>query len=350
MICDDIGSIIVTIAIHCHGTVIQLDLPYQRQRVFRNVRLFSKAGGFDPVYVRLAQDRGPDDLRELTNLFAKDLNDFTVDLVNEYVKGEKSIYQTFLKKENTFSSYPEEKVENVCQTFHNVTFDKSLSPNESGFNCVLRYIFPEIAGIFIISIHEKTHPNTYRLLYPKTNTEPENLLNLFDLKDFRAFASIFGRELPDLNYMSSDLNVENIYSRLDRINKDRNLNQKEKEDSIKQLYNDYYYNTIDKWNITIRGDKITDIRLSYLVGLIKELIGDKCKMNVFDYTCNHITETLPESQRGYEKYVVSADIENPSENWGGRRRVYRKNKYRRKTRKGKVIKKRIHKTSKRLKK
>ena len=346
MLCDDIGSIIVTIAIHCHGTVIQLDMPYERQRVFRNVRLFSKAGDFDPVYVELSRDRNPVDLREVSNIFAKDLNDSAIDLINEYASEYKSIYKNILERAEPFMSYPTEKIENICRTFHNITFDKSLSTSESGISCVLRYIFPELTGVFVISIHEKTHPNTYKLLYPEKITPPEKLLNLLNLKDFQYFGNFFGKEIPNLRERSTELNVENILSRINRIDKDKNLNEIEKEDLIKKLYAEYYH-VINNWDITIKNDIITEIRLSYLVRLIKDLVGDNCKMNIFDYSCNEITKTLPESQKAYQKYVVTSDIENPPENWGGRKRgrLHKKNKYRKKTRKSRN-KKRINKSRK----
>lgn len=335
MQCDDIGSIIVTIALHCHGTVIQLDLPYERQHVFRNTRLFSKAGDFESVYSERFFNKNPLDLNELSSIFAKDLNDSSVELIDEYALHHKHKYKKMLS--GWFISYPKEKVENICRTFHTVTFDKSLSIYDTGMSideCIIEYFFPELQGCFVISVHEKVEPNLYRLMYPVSREN--KMLDLFNLDDFHTFATIFGKDLPDLNSVSSRLDVENFVKMEYKITKDKNLDENEKENAIKQIHTEIY-NIVDNWNITIQNGKIADIRMSYLIGLIKELVGERCKVNIFDYSCNGITKYLPPSQNIYKQYVTPPDIENPPENWGGKKRLHKikTRKEKRKTKKNK---------------
>ena len=85
-----------------------------------------------------------------------------------------------------------------------------------------------------------------------------------------------------------------------------------------------YKKELDNWNITFSpggllnsyGD-ISYIRLSYLVDIIKEIVGrDKCKINIFDYSPNALAPIISDDPTST---LYPYDIETGSDTtWGGR--------------------------------
>ena len=94
-----------------------------------------------------------------------------------------------------------------------------------------------------------------------------------------------------------------------------------------------------RYNIT-HNNKITTIKLSVLVKLIKQIIGQNCFINLLDYSCNSAARYIPEEQNLSAKYMVPDDIEQGNKKFGGIKKCSR-NKYKKGTRKkGKKCKKR----------
>jgi hypothetical protein len=338
MECLDIGSKIVTLAIQMHGTVINLDLSPETTEIFKNVRLFSKAGDFDVVASNDLAERHI--LYKVNDMFQKDLNGPTVELINEYVEYSKPKYINYLSFTGDLN---ENRSQNVCRKFENITFDKSLSAadddEDSGiFECIMNRLLPMFQGFFVVSVHEKTGENSFTLLYPKGKKDKTNL-NLLMLDDFQKFANIFGSELPDLRKYSNILPSYKHFIDVDKkIENDTTLTKKQKEMRIEQL-KQQFFRLLGGWNLTIKGNKIETIKLSVMIDFIKRIVGEtSCKINLLDYSCNGVSMFVPKNQLYNKQYMMESDIEQGySKSWGGKQRSKKhhkkpKNKKRRKTR------------------
>ena len=99
MECVSNGSIIITIAIQTHGKVIDLNLSPDKNNIFKDVRLFSKAGEFVDVVSSPIQDKNI--LRKVNDIFQTNLNKPSLDSMNEYVKYSHPIYKRFVEESKT---------------------------------------------------------------------------------------------------------------------------------------------------------------------------------------------------------------------------------------------------------
>jgi len=321
------GSIIVTIAIVAHALIIEADLSPEIQASFQNVRLFSKSGGVGSSLDSIFQSYLP----SLNRRFQHPLTEPTINIMEEYSDCLRPQYQADIKGYNFTSSLfnrESEKMscESVCKLFHNVTFDKVISNQSPTITShLLKWGFPT-DGVFVISVHKQVSSNNLELLYPLSGMKPN--LNLYDLSDFQQFANLFPSkiQLPieEMSRLSS--NLHEIVKRC--------------ADNIEQTGEQIKQNTreqISSWKLTLTSDKtfITDIRVSYLLQLIKDAVGDKCKTNVFDYSCSNASRFFSESDKKMLKYIDSGDIENPPDrSWGGTFKKMRK-KTKTKTKKNK---------------
>ena len=318
MNCIDIGSKIVTLAIQMHGSVINLDLSDDEVDIFQNVRLFSKAGDFDPVFSSDLAERHI--LYKVNEMFQKDLTVPTVELINEYAEYGKPKYKNFL---SDFSELNETRSQNVCRLFENIIYDKALSTEEdedSGFfNCIMNRLIPPFQGFFVVSIHEKIGENSFELLYPKKKDKQN--LNLLLLNDFIQFANICGNELPDLKKYSNILPSYKEFIDVDKkIENDHTLTTEQKELRIEQMKEDFYQ-LISRWNLTIKGNTIESIKLSVMINFIKNIVGPTCKINLLDYSCNGVSMFIPKNQLPNKQYMIENEMEQGySKNWGGKRR------------------------------
>ena len=138
MNCTNIGSLIVTIAIQMHGKVIDLNLSPETQNTFNNVRLYSHAGDFKDVISTPVDDYNI--LPQLDELFQKDLNKSSINVINEYIGYSQPKYKSFLKS-RVSDEYNEEDREKVCRLIHNIFFDKSLSTTTSNDNSFISCLF-----------------------------------------------------------------------------------------------------------------------------------------------------------------------------------------------------------------
>ena len=72
------------------------------------------------------------------------------------------------------------------------------------------------------------------------------------------------------------------------------------------------------------------MKLSVLVELIKIIIGQKCVINLLDYSCNSASIYIPKEQNLSSKYIVPDDIEQGNKKWGGNNKCSKNKKCSRK--------------------
>jgi hypothetical protein len=321
------GSIIVTIAIVAHALIVEADLSPEVQASFQNVRLFSKSGGVGSSLDSIFQSYLP----SLNRRFHHPLTEPTSKIMEEYADCLRPQYQEDIKRYNSISSFfnrQSEKMpcESVCQVFDNVTFDKIISNiSHGGVSHLLKHFFPT-DGVFVISVHKQVSSNNLELLYPLRGMKPN--FNLYNLSDFQEFANLFPRkrQLPIEEMSMLSNNLHEIVKRC--------------EDNVEQSSEQIKQNTreqISRWKLTLSSDErtIIEIRLSYLLQLIKYVVGEECKTNIFDYSCSNTSRFFSDSDRQALQYIESSDIENPADrSWGGfskktrktMKKKYRKNK------------------------
>ncbi len=304
----DIGSKIITIAIMLNGNIIETNLAPTKQKIFDNTRLFklapivSEPGTvFDEIQkndIRLSR------IDMLNKVFQHNLPRSTYNIVEQIprvLSGYKSLY---LPAKHTYRPF-------------NITIDKEIGIDAlpADDNMVI--------GVYVVSVHEKTDEGKFNIIYPSTEDERMRNLNLLKKEEFIEFANIFdknGKSVLDQMFKKTSIWPDYNKSTDDRIYKEQ----------------------LDKWNITFSpggflssyGD-ISYIRLSYLVDVIKEMVGhSKCKINIFDYSPDVLSPIVSDDATGvlYSQYMVSDDIEmGADKSWGGKsikRRIKRHRKRR----------------------
>jgi hypothetical protein len=217
--------------------------------------------------------------------------------------------------------------ENICKVFSTITIDKALGTAiTSAYSKMMHCILPDVIGIYVISVHEKIDANQMRLIYPLERNVPN--LDLIKRADFIRFADIFGKD------------GESILREMSSVSS-------EWPDYSSSIDDETFQPELDNWKVTftqrlgffqkVYGD-ISYIRLSYLVDIIKQIVGrDKCKLNLFDYSCAVLAPILnnPESKL-FSGYMKADDIEmGPPKGWGGGRGRHKK----RRTRKRRLLQK-----------
>lgn len=309
----DIGSKIITIAIILNGNIIKTNLEPAEENIFDNTRLFKLANSVTEPGVEFTEIQKNDisisRIHVLNIVFQNDLPLSTYNAVDRFpvvLSGYKSLY---LPEKHTYNAF-------------NITVDKEIGvealPTDDNM----------VIGVYIVSVHEKTDEDKFKIIYPSTEDEKVKNLNLLKKTEFIEFANIFGKDGKTvLNTMFEKTSKWPDYDK--------------KTDDIT------YKEELDKWNITFSpggwfwnsyGD-ISHIRLSYLVDIIKEIAGrDKCKLNIFDYSPNALSPILSNDSTGT---LYPYDIETGSRTtWGGRsmkhrikrhrkRQITRRNKHRR---------------------
>jgi len=296
MECIDIGSKIITIVTMIHGEIINLNLSPDNQRILDNTRLFSLSGdftstGFGDNSVKTNH------LEYLNTIFRHDLPDSTYQSMEQFTERVRPAYANYIK-----AFLDDLTTENICKVYQTITIDKAFGTEINGiFAIIMNCILPDVIGIYVVSVHEKVDANNIKLVYPM-NKYMRNL-NLLNHTDFIQFADIFGQNgkniLRGMIELSSQLPIYN--TRTD-------------DDTFKEQ--------LKTWNVTCsqKGD-ISNIRLSYLIGIIKQIVGrEKCKLNIFDYSCSNISPAISEREKQlYSKYMIPSDIESGTDKtWGGK--------------------------------
>lgn len=309
--CIDIGAYIITILVMMHGEVIELNIPLEKQNNLQNVYLLSLAGDFSEVGL------GNNDIRDshrkyLNKIFQQDLNKPTLDVMQTAAERIRPAYVDYIK------SFLDEELstENSCRIFDNIQFDKALGTGIEGiFARMMQCILPDVIGIYVISVHEKIDKTTLNLIYPVDKNKPN--LNLLKRADLIQFAEFFNKPGEDIIERLKNESVpwQQISG---SVPNDKTI--------IEQIKN---------WKVTVSssGD-ISYIRLSYLIFIIKEIVGhDKCKLNIIDYSCSPIAKFISEEERKNYQYMQQRDIENAKPSHGGKNARNRRHTHRRYTKK-----------------
>ncbi len=313
--------LIITIAIQMHGMVISLELDDMTSSIFENVRMLCKAGGLK-IY-ETGNNEVPSIIEEmflvshLRDIFGKDMDRSTYDIINDARSG------LFIG---------------------NITFDKLLMTTdyEDTYNYLQHfadYVQGLFQGIFLLSIHRGR-----KLIYPIN--PHEKAINFLNIEDLHKLSYIFGTSVPNLTENNRPLPDQKIFiNKENEINLNITLSENEKKRKIKEIRQEFM-DLLGGWKLTIdRSGNIQIIKLSYLVNLIKEIIGESCIINLLDYSCNAPTKYIEEQEKRSAKYIMPIDIEQglPGERYGGKKRKkktekIRKRKKRNKRKKTKMLK------------
>jgi hypothetical protein len=308
----DIGSKIITIAIMLNGNIIETNLAPTKQKIFDNTRLFRLANIVSEpgaVFNDIKMSR----IHVLNIVFQHDLLLSTYDAVSRFpvvLSGYKSL---FLPEKHRYIPF-------------NITFDKEIG------TATLPADANMVVGVYVVSVLEKTGEDNFKLIYPSIEGDKMTNLNLLKKADFIEFENIFRKTGASI-----------LNKMFEKSSKWPDYDNSTADDAT-------YKEELDKWNITFSpggrlnsyGD-ISYIRLSYLVDIIKEIVGrDKCKINIFDYSPNALSPILSEGSTGT---LYPYDIETGSDTtWGGKsikrrikkhrkRQITRRNKRRKRAKK-----------------
>jgi hypothetical protein len=312
----DIGSKIITIAIMLNGNIIETNLASTKQKIFDNTRLFKLAPNVSEpgtVFDEIQKNNISISRIDILNkVFQQDLLLSTYNAVEQIpgvLSGYKSLY---LPEKHRYIPF-------------NITFDKEIG------TATLPADANMVVGVYVVSVLEKTGEDKFKLIYPiidpSVKDDTERNPNLLKKEEFIEFENIFRKTGASiLNKMFEKSSKLPVYDK-----KPENRTN--------------YKAQLDKWNITFSpggflsfyGD-ILYIRLSYLVDVIKEIVGhSKCKINIFDYSPDVLSPILNSDPSGklYSQYMVPYDIEmGADKSWGGKsiKRRIKRHKKRRNTR------------------
>jgi hypothetical protein len=302
-------TLIITIAIQTHGTVITYELDSSTTHIFEDVMLLCKAGGFVDNYSSPAEEFAL--VGSLSKYFRKDI-ETTYDIISQAKKG---------------------------ILIGNITFDKALSIYD-GEPSILHRIDPMtyIQGIYLLSIHKGT-----KMIYPENPND--KTINFMNVDDLARLSTIFNTKVPNIEDLSTPFPSQQIYiDEEDMVKNNQDIPENEKEIKIDQIRRQFY-NNISKWKLTLdtNNNNIITMKLSVLVELIKIIIGQKCFINLLDYSCNSASIYIPKEQNLSSKYMIPDDIEQGNKKWGGSNKCsgtkYTKGKKSKKIKKGKKGKK-----------
>jgi len=276
-------DIIVTIAIMLNGDIIETNLAPTKQEIFDNTRLFRLANIFNEpgaVFNDIKMSR----MDMLNKVFQHDLPFSTYNVVERFpalLSGYKSLY---LPEKHRYIPF-------------NITFDKEIGTDALPTDANM------VIGVYVVSVLEKTSKDKFKLIYPSTKDKIMTNLNLLKKADFIEFAEIFGKTGKSV-----------LDKMFEKASKWPDYDNSTADDAT-------FKAQLEEWNITFSpggllnsyGD-ISYIRLSYLVDIIKEIVGrDKCKINIFDYSPNVLSPIVSDGT------LYPYDIETGSDTtWGGR--------------------------------
>ena len=276
-------DIIVTIAIMLNGDIIETNLARPKQEIFDNTRLFRLANIVSEPGV-VFNDIKMSRMDMLNKVFQHDLPFSTYNVVERFpalLSGYNSLY---LPEKHRYIPF-------------NITFDKEIGTDALPTDANM------VIGVYVVSVLEKTSKDKFKLIYPSTKDKIMTNLNLLKKADFIEFAEIFGKTGKSV-----------LDKMFEKASKWPDYDNSTADDAT-------FKAQLEEWNITFSpggllnsyGD-ISYIRLSYLVDIIKEIVGrDKCKINIFDYSPNVLSPIVSDGT------LYPYDIETGSDTtWGGR--------------------------------
>jgi hypothetical protein len=224
-------SYVVTIAIITHGCIINLNPTNDY-----NIRYYSATGD------KLGTCDG--------NIVGRSINH---DELREHFRQDEPKHEP--KQDNTIHT-----VDAIPDYYYQTPYDKYIGeqPNR-GFiinfmdNVISPLVIGDVpVGVWLISVHKKYTQNTIFKVKPSTYDFPiEDKTNNIDKNTLINLLKVEG-----LKYFNKKYNNINLD---DKLNND---------------------------DVTIEDGRIKVIRLSYLLDLVKDIIGNNCGLNVYDYSCS----------------------------------------------------------------
>jgi len=200
-----------------------------------------------------------------------------------------------------FDSLPYDKTFTVIDPRSQGTWKERACYNFERGAVALLHVPDWMTGIWVISVHKrrKPHPiNDYKYVYPEDKDRFINLLNLRGLEDLNENFN----KIPDLK--------NTILREGTRIH----------EGLEPKLI-----------NIILNDDntRIEYLRLSYLLELLKQIIGPKCGFNIYDYSCSNACDDSSITDTKTTTSLIDGREAGKRPFFGGRKRKSRKTKRRR---------------------
>ena len=200
-----------------------------------------------------------------------------------------------------FDSLPYDKTFTVIDHRSQGTWKERACYNFERAAVALLHVPDWMTGIWVISVHKrrKPHPiNDYKYVYPENKDRFINLLNLKDVEDLNENFN----KIPDL---------KNTIIREDT--------------RIHEGLDGKYMNII----LNDDNTHIESIRLSYLLELLKQIIGPKCGFNIYDFSCSNACDDSSITDTKTTTSLIDGREAGKRPFFGGRKRKSRKTKRRR---------------------
>ncbi len=243
----DDDTLVITIVIILHGCVTTMDVDPTNY----NIRYISGIG--DNLEIQ-SSSRAKNwvTLYALNNSFRKDTPGGDN---NELRRGDGG--DEIRRRLPYFDSLPYDKTFTVKDPEPTTLFDRACY-NVKGVMSTFDPFPNWMSGIWVISIHKRRNPqpiNNYKYVYPENKDRFINLLNLKDFEDlnenFNKISDLKNTILREGTLIHEGLEPKPI-------------------------------------NIILNDDntRIESIRLSYLLELLKQIIGPKCDFNIYDFSCS----------------------------------------------------------------
>ena len=278
----DDDTLVITIAITMHGCVTTMDIDPTNY----NIRYTSATE--DNLETHLSSP-----IKELltmhhfNNSFRKDTPGSDND---ELRRGDE-----IRRRLPYFDSLPYDKTFTVKDPEPTTLFDRACG-NFKGF---MSTFMPNYSGIWVVSVHKRRKPqpiNDYKYVYPE---DKERFINLLNLRGFEDLNEKFNK-IPDLK---NTLIREGTQEYLDPNN-------------INIILND-------------DNTRIESIRLSYLLELLKQIIGPKCGLNIYDFSCSVPCDDSSITDTKTTTSLIDGREAGKRPFFGGRKRKNRKTNRRR---------------------
>tara|TARA_B100000902_G_C27246137_1_gene882711 strand:+ start:400 stop:1365 length:966 start_codon:yes stop_codon:yes gene_type:complete len=176
----------------------------------------------------------------------------------------------YYRKDNPNPEIPNPTVNQIPEYFDQMPYDKIIGKSQTPPNIFERFSEKllhndAITGVWLISVHDHDH----KLLYPtETMVNDKISFNLLNINGLNALNTYFNK--------TTKIDYEKIL-----VNEDKPYPKK----------NDDGERNITGWNVSLNNEstdtrRIEQIRLSYVFDLMKEILGNNVKLNVYDYSCS----------------------------------------------------------------
>ena len=295
---------VATIAIITHGRSTEFDISPEIASMFDNTRMYalsSRTGSVNAGSVICTNTHG-----HLNEIFRRNLHDEnTLDVMKNYATHSAPKYAGFYSDMNDRGNI-----------YDPITFDKMFNLVEAdGY-----------MGIFLVSIHEKVSAeNTdLQLVYPLPEHANQNI-DLTNLNDITALGEYLGSDnlsdiIHDVSHGASPEFPKRNINMLSRV-----LGTGETAGVMSNRFTDNR-----EYSRYVENGRILLMRMSYLVTLLKQLLGDNTHINILDYSCSDPRIGMGSREiEEYVKYKTPGDIETGMKqtfggNVRGKKNIYRR--------------------------